>query len=183
MRRTGRPKSSRAVSRNERTLLATVLLVASAPAVGSVVLIAVSTRPSMLYQRFSHATGAPMPVDWSCLEGLGEDEHFANEHHEMLHASVRVPGYMLPLDENPDEHGALSRFLLVPDPGNWLHPPHLDPGEVVVVNMEGRGKTRFYEGKAVWVAGRLAREPLKTRRFLATLQMTATSVQLFADSK
>ena len=171
--------------RDERVLLTTVLLVASAPAVGSVVLIMVSTHPSMLYQRFSHTivADAPMPVDWTSLELLGEDEHFANEHHEMLDAPVRVPGYMLPSDENPDEHGVLSRFLLVPDPGNWLHPPHLDPGEVIVVNMEGRGKTRFYEGKAVWVAGRLAREPLKTRRFLATLQMTATSVQLFAESK
>jgi hypothetical protein len=172
-------------SRNDWKLLTIVLLVATAPVVGSVVLITVSTRPSMSYRTFSQATtnGAATPVDWSSLERLSESEAFANVHQEMLHAPVRVPGYMLPSDEKTDEHGALSRFLLVPDPGNWLHPPHFDPGEVVVVNMEGGGKTPFYDRKAVWVLGRLEREPLKTRRLQATLQMTATSVQLFEDAK
>jgi hypothetical protein len=171
--------------RNDWKLLTIVLLVATAPVVGPVVLITVSTRPSMLYQTFSQATadGRGKPVDWSCLEQLAENESFAHRHQEMLNALVEVPGYMLPFDERPDEHGALSRFLLVPDPGNWLHPPHLDTGDVVVVNMAGRGKTFFYERKAVRVSGRLAREPLKSSRLQATLQMTATSVQLFGDSK
>jgi hypothetical protein len=137
MKRTWRRKPG---SRNDWKLLTIVLLVATAPVVGSVVLITVSTRPSMLYRTFSQvANDAAMPVDWSSLERLGENEMFANGRQELLHAPVRVPGYMLPFDERPDEHGDLSQFLLVPDPGNWLHPPHLDPGEVVVVNME-RGK-------------------------------------------
>jgi hypothetical protein len=139
----------------------------------------------MLYRTFSQTivNGVASPVDWSSLERLGENEIFANGHQEMLHAPVRVPGYMLLFDERPDEHGDLSQFLLVPDPGNWLHPPHLDPGDVVVVNMEGKGKTPFYERKAVWVSGRLAQEALKTGRLHAMLQMTATSVQLFEEAK
>ncbi len=50
----------------------------------------------------------------------------------------------------------VTRFLLVPDPGNWLNPPHMYAGEVIDVRLKDGASTPLRERMAVTVCGRLS---------------------------
>jgi hypothetical protein len=136
----------------------------------SVVLAAVSIRPSF-YGRTFHsavdASGAAL-VDWRTLEQLSRPVR--------LPSAVRLAGYMLPFDERPDREGRVSRFLLVPDAGNWLHPPHLDAGSVVIVRMDRGAKTPLLDRRPVWVTGDIAPSLIRTAWLEGAYQLTASAV-------
>ena len=103
------------------------------------------------------APGTPQLLDWPTLDRLykgrltGEDEVRTR-----LSQDVRVPGYMIPYNEAP-EKGKVTRFLLVPDCGNWLHPPHrFDSSGVVVVLMNEGRQVPLIERSVLVVTGRLS---------------------------
>ena len=58
-------------------------------------------------------------------------------------------------------NGTVGRFLLVPDPGSWLHPPHLHSGEVIDIRLEGGNSVPLLEGKVVIVCGTMSVDPMK----------------------
>ena len=88
---------------------------------------------------------------------------------------------MIQFDEPLDRNRHLREFLLVPNPGNWLHPPHLDDGDVVVVKMRGAVRTPLLARKAVWAQGKLSLTPVKTDRVEARFQLDAWSVRELKD--
>ena len=96
---------------------------------------------------------------------------------------VRVPGYMITFEEIPDKNSEVTQFLLVPDPGNWLHPPHLDPGDVVFVRLEGGSKTRFLERRPAWAIGKLSLSPFRRGAIEAAYTMWASDVQELVYAK
>jgi hypothetical protein len=50
----------------------------------------------------------------------------------------------------------VAHFLLVPDPGDWLNPPHLHAGEAIDVRLKEGDTTLLVERTAVVVCGRLS---------------------------
>lgn len=80
---------------------------------------------------------------------------------------------MEPFDSGADR---VSRFLLVPDPGNWLHPPHLDRDMVVMVQMSAGQTAALYDRRPVWVRGRISLSPLRTDSIDALFRLNASAV-------
>lgn len=69
-------------------------------------------------------------------------------------ASVRLPGYLLPLEFDGT---AVSEFLLVPYVGACIHAPPPPPNQIVHVTLDGSySVSELYD--AVWVTGRMRAE-------------------------
>jgi hypothetical protein len=135
--------------RTQVKLLCTILL-AVTPAVAAVALIVASSRPDFFFTEFAGraASGATTIIDLPLLRSPSAMP-------PVLGSVVQLPGYMIPFGRTRyDEH--VDAFLLVPDPGNWLHPPHLDADEVVLVQMDNGKKVPLLERKAVWVRGTIS---------------------------
>jgi hypothetical protein len=149
-------------------------------------LIVASMRPDLGNRTFSQTANetAAITIDWPTINRLKEKHPVVERIHAALATSpVRIPGYMIAFEDAPDSHGDVTQFLLVPDPGNWLHPPHLDPGDVVFVRLEGGAKARFLTRKAVWVTGKLSMNPVKRGEVEAAYPMSASSVQELRDNQ
>jgi hypothetical protein len=157
-----------------------VLLIAAIPAVSSVLLISVSARPSFEERVFSpdECRGDVALVNWRTLIELDNPRaQLVQFPAELLAPAICVPGYMLQSAQAPDEGGNVTEFLLVPNPGNWLHPPHLAAGEVVLVRTEPSKPTPLRQRQAVWVRGRMAPALFRDQSLAAAYQMTAFSVE------
>jgi len=73
-------------------------------------------------------------------------------------ASVRIPGYLLPLDFNGDK---VTEFLLVPTVGACIHVPPPPPNQMVHVNYgEGFATAGLYQ--PVWVEGVIKTETMSS---------------------
>jgi hypothetical protein len=136
------------------------------PVLATVGVIQVSSRPSLAYRKFPASATV---VDWPALARIRDGAAAPS-------AVARIPGYMIQFDDPVDSAGRVARFLLVPDPGNWLHPPHLDDGEVVIVRMRDGARTPFLDGIPVWVEGQLTVSPVKTTDVQTVLQLEASSI-------
>ncbi|MDQ2946296.1 MAG: DUF3299 domain-containing protein [Acidobacteriota bacterium] len=90
---------------------------------------------------------------------------------------MRLPGYMISYDQLPDKEGKVARFLLVPDCGHWLHPPHrFDVSKVVVVLLREGLRTPFIERSVFVVTGRLSFERTNNDRAESGFVLQGTGV-------
>ena len=145
----------------------------------TIALVATSTQPSFGNRSFPQTTnqGNILVLDWPKLYTLAKYSLGVNpELRALSGASVRVPGYMLAFVEKPDRDGKVNEFLLVPDVGNWLHPPHLDPGEVVLVRTHSGANARLLDRRAIWVEGKLSPSPVNRGSVEGAFELTAQSV-------
>jgi hypothetical protein len=158
-----------------------VILVTTVPVLGTIALVIVSSRPSLAMRTFPRSCpGAnAIAVDWPTLDHLTQRGTTAAR--EIFISDVCLPGYMIQSDDPMDRTRSLREFLLVPNPGNWLHPPHLDDGDVVVVKMRGGLRTPLLARRAVWAQGKLSLAPVKTDRVEARFQLDASSVRELKD--
>lgn len=163
----------------EMRILSLILVIVALPTLGAVFAITVSSRPSLEKRMLveENPPGKPQLLDWPTLDRLykgrltGEDEVRTR-----LSQDVRVPGYMIPYNEAP-EKGKVTRFLLVPDCGNWLHPPHrFDSSGVVVVLMNEGRQVPLIERSVLVVTGRLSFEATKNDWAESGLVLRATDV-------
>jgi hypothetical protein len=180
------PRRIKLSRREEWKALAIIFLASTVPLVAAAALIVVSMWPDLGNMRFFHTAHETeiMAIDWPTLYRLNLKDPTVEHIRALLPtSSVRIPGYMITLGEIPDKNGKVSQFLLVPDPGNWLHPPHLDPGDVVLVSLEGGAKTRLLARRPVWAIGKLSLSPVKKGTIKAAYPMWASDVQEFADTK
>lgn len=99
----------------------------------------------------------------------------------LLGKSVRLPGYLLPLEMTGDR---ATEFLLVPTVGACIHVPPPPANQVVRVSYpEGFVTDGFYT--PIWITGELRNEPSVSELFLvdgsddvrATYQLRALSVE------
>lgn len=97
--------------------------------------------------------------------------------------SIRLPGYLLPLEMNGD---AATEFLLVPTVGACIHVPPPPANQIVHVSYpEGFEPEGLYT--PVWITGELRNDPTISSLFLvdgdsdvsATYKLRATSVEFY----
>ncbi len=132
-----------------------IVLAIAVLVLGTIAVVATSTHPNLAYKTFpqSEPSSGVITLDWPRLYQLQEMRR-KSEHvpQEFLVSTVRLPGYLLPVEEAVGS-GESAEFVLVPDPGNWLHPAHTDDG--VLVRVQRKTKTPLSRERAVWVQGRL----------------------------
>ena len=118
-------------------------------------------------------------LSWQMMRGL--DFHTGSMTPELqgvINGVARVPGYMVPLEDNLEE---VTEFLLVPYPGVCIHVPPPPPNQIVHVIMEGNKKTQVRLWmEAVWVEGTLRLAEATTPKpngALSFFQLTGTRIQ------
>ena len=191
MRRRLHLEKARSQRRGERTrdwkLLAMVLLGLSAPAIAAVIVIIASSRPDLFYAKFPAKTsdGIASIIDWETLDRLADMMERSKTYRapHIFDSQVQLAGYMLPFGTDRDGD-RVNTFLLVPDPGNLLHPPHLkDRGAVVVVRLEPGKSVRLTGKQQVWVRGRMSVQTFTEANVEAVFQMVATESSRSGESR
>jgi uncharacterized protein len=120
---------------------------------------------------------------WQTMQGLNfRTGEMTPELGQLINGEARVPGYMVPLEDNLFE---ATEFLLVPYPGACIHVPPPPPNQLVHVTMVG-GKTTQLKSlyDPVWVQG-LVRigEVQNAYGAVSYFQMTATQIEPYWEKK
>jgi hypothetical protein len=168
--RISRKARDRKWRRGERRALLLVFLVTAVPFTLALSLIAVSSRPDLYYVTPKSLDAGVKGVSWQALDTI------MSAPGAPLTAEVEVEGYMVVAEGYPAVDGRVARFLLVPDPGNWLHAPHLDPDEVIDVRLVDGRPTNLLSRQAVIVRGTLSFGSMESKA-AAACHLNATSVR------
>lgn len=89
--------------------------------------------------------------------------------------TVRMPGYMLPLDTGGD---GVREFILTPYVGACIHVPPPPPNQLILVTTEKPWPARaLFE--AIWVTGTIRVEPLSTNLAEIGYNLTADTIEAF----
>jgi hypothetical protein len=122
-------------------------------------------------------------LSWQMMQGLNfRTGEMTPELQGVINGVARVPGYMVPLEDNLEE---VTEFLLVPYPGACIHVPPPPPNQIVHVIMEGNKKAQVRLWmEAVWVEGTLKLAEATTRDgALSFFQLTGTLIQSYKEGK
>ena len=127
--------------------------------------------------------GAAPDLLWQTMQGLNfHTGEMTPELGNFINAEARVPGYMVPLEDNLF---AATEFLLVPYPGACIHVPPPPPNQLVHVTMDG-GKTAELKSlyEPVWVRGivRIG-EVQNSYGAVSYFQMTAIQIEPYREKK
>jgi uncharacterized protein len=95
-------------------------------------------------------------------------------------AVVRVPGFVIPLEDNDQ---SVSEFLLVPYPMACIHVPAPPPNLIVHVKMEKGKKIAFNFYDPVWMQGRLKIQRTQSIYTESSYFMTGLSVQPYKPER
>jgi len=90
--------------------------------------------------------------------------------------AVRLPGFVVPLDETP---AGLTSFLLVPYFGACIHTPPPPANQIVLVQAKTPVKSRTME--AVWVRGTLKIERAASSMGTSGYRLDATGVEPYRE--
>jgi len=157
--------------RGERKALLLIFLITACPVALTLSLIAVSSRPDLYYVTPKSLEPGVKAVSWQTLDKIMSAPGTPGT------AEVAVEGYMIGAEGFPAVNGRVARFLLVPDPGNWLHAPHLDSDEVIDVRLADGQATSLLPRRAVIVRGTLSFGSMETKPRGAACHLSATSVR------
>jgi hypothetical protein len=145
-----------------------------------VLLVGVLLSGSQHLAAAGQANSAP-DLLWQTMRGLNfRTGEMTPELGQLINGEARVPGYMVPLEDNLFE---ATEFLLVPYPGACIHVPPPPPNQLVHVTMDG-GKTAelrsLYE--PVWVQGivRIG-EVQNVYGAISFFQMTGTRIEPYQE--
>jgi len=122
-------------------------------------------------------------LSWQMMRGLNfRTGEMTPELQVVMNGVARVPGYMVPLEDNLEE---VTEFLLVPYPGACIHVPPPPPNQIVHVVMEGNKKAQVRLWmEAVWVEGTLRLAEATTHDgALSFFQLTGTLIQSYKEGK
>jgi hypothetical protein len=174
MRLFGRQKKKQ---RGEWKTFWLIALVTACPVVFTTVAIRLSQHPDVYWVSLTPSEGDAKFVGWRTVDDLASEPGVARtKRPDLFEEEVQVLGYMLQFPASPIQDGTVGRFLLVPDPGNWLQAPHLHSGEVIDVRL-GRGRSvPLLEGRVVIVRGRMSVDPMKLDPGEIVFHLLATSV-------
>ena len=137
-------------------------LITACPALFVTLIIFWSSHPDVYWATLVPREGDARFVPWRTLDDLtSEPVEPTSSHPDLFGPEVQVLGYMVPFPSSRDQGGVAARFLLVPDPGNWLHPPHFHAGEVIDVRLNGGKRVPLLEGRVVIVRGTMSFDPIK----------------------
>jgi uncharacterized protein len=91
--------------------------------------------------------------------------------------AVRIPGYVVPLEEGP---GGLTEFLLVPYFGACIHSPPPPANQIIHVLPHSAAKG-FRSMDPVWISGTLLREKTDSYMGAAGYRMQALRVEPYVE--
>jgi hypothetical protein len=117
-------------------------------------------------------------VDWKQLRELDIETGKMTDTLKSLDGKmVRVPGFMVPLEDNQRE---ITDFLLVPNPQACIHVPAPPANQIVLVRMAGGNKTKvFYE--PLWVIGYLRVTTVSHAYGKASYYMEAKGTEIYRE--
>jgi hypothetical protein len=102
--------------------------------VGTLLLAFIETRETAAATANQPVISVPR-LSWQMMRGLNyRTGELTPELQGVINGVARVPGYMIPLEDNLEE---VTEFLLVPYPGACIHVPPPPPNQIVHVIMEG----------------------------------------------
>ncbi len=92
-------------------------------------------------------------ADWRLLAGLDYESGSVSADLQAVDGKrVRVPGYMVPLD---DSATGVTEFILVPYYGACIHTPPPPPNQMVYVRMNGNRRVDVNLWDPIWIEGDL----------------------------
>ena len=113
-------------------------------------------------------------VDWQLLASLDyRTGEVSRELESVVGRGVKVPGYMVPLE---DWAGEVSEFLLVPYVGACVHTPPPPPNQLVYVRMENGQRVPVSVWNPVWIDGTLTVEKTTNRYGSVSFKMAGISI-------
>jgi hypothetical protein len=169
------------VERTEWKVFAWIALLAMCPVALTALLISLSSRPDLYDLMPGMAEKGATPIVWRTLDNLvSERGDPTTVRPDLFQGEVQVAGYMVEFGGIKGQDGSVNRFLLVPDPGNWLDPPHLHSGEVIDVTLNDGARTPLVERQAMIVRGMLSVGPMELKPGKAVFHLRATRVQILA---
>ncbi|MDE2676602.1 MAG: DUF3299 domain-containing protein [Gemmatimonadota bacterium] len=113
-------------------------------------------------------------VDWHLLASLNyRTGEMSSELESVVGRGVKVPGYMVPLE---DWAGEVSEFLLVPYVGACVHTPPPPPNQLVYVRMENNQRVPVSFWSPVWIHGALTVEETTNLYGPVSFKIAGTSV-------
>lgn len=92
--------------------------------------------------------------------------------------AVRLPGFVVPLDETPE---GLTSFLLVPYFGACIHTPPPPANQIVHVHAKAPVKSRTMD--AVWVRGTLKIERADSSMGVSGYRLDAVGVEPYVERR
>ena len=110
------------------------------------------------------------------LKRMREAWDTAPVHTAMVGQTVRLPGFVVPLEERPE---GLKEFLLVPYFGACIHSPPPPANQIVHVTVDR--PVRFRSMDTVWISGPLAADRVDSFMGVAGYRMKATAVTRYTE--
>jgi hypothetical protein len=116
-------------------------------------LIALDTRPDLSdgHPRAAGMDEAAIPLGWPSLRVSGMPDALPTNG-----AMVKMLGYMMDGYRFAARGSDVGMFVLMPSAGNFLHPAHREPEEMVEVWLK-TGTVFFQERELVWASGKFER--------------------------
>jgi hypothetical protein len=151
-----RGKGAKTGQREQRLVFAAIALFMTCAVLLPILLTVLSRRPDLYAVKPKPVRPGIVVVDWKSLGALVSGPvNPAITRPDWFGPEVEITGYMIPVASSQGWQKA-AHFLLVPDPGDWLNPPHLHAAEVIDVRLKDGETTRLVERTAVVVCGRLS---------------------------
>jgi hypothetical protein len=152
----GQGKESTTSQREQHLVFATIAVFTTCAVVAPVLLAMLSSRPDLYAVKPKPVRPGIAVVDWRSLGSLlAGAANPAAARPGWFGPEVQIAGYMIPVGP-AEAQRKVAHFLLVPDPGDWLNPPHLHAGEAIDVRLKEGDTTLLVERTAVVVCGRLS---------------------------
>jgi uncharacterized protein len=93
-------------------------------------------------------------------------------------ATVRLPGFIVPLEPVKNDAASLSAFLLVPYFGSCIHVPPPPPNQIVYVHTTRHtGIESIYD--AYWITGKLHLQTKTTRLGSTAYELSADKIEVY----
>jgi hypothetical protein len=151
-----RGKGAKTGRREQRLVFAAIALFMTCAVLLPILLAVLSSRPDLYAVKPKPVRPGIIVVDWKSLGALiAGPVNPAVARPDWFGPEVEIAGYMIPVAPSPARQN-VAHFLLVPDPGDWLNPPHLHAAEVIEVRLRDGETTRLVERTGVTVCGRLS---------------------------
>jgi hypothetical protein len=155
--RLARVRRRDALSRRASRVVAGVSALICLPVIAVVVLISRTSGPDL----FDLVPKVPASDGYALLAwyDLDRGSHSLKEGGISTGALLRALGYMMEGDQPVRDGQIVSRFVLLPDKGNAMHPAHRFGDEMIDVHLGPNDSIRFSGGSLVWVWGALRALP------------------------
>jgi hypothetical protein len=151
-----RGKGSKTSRSEQQLVFAAVALFMTCAVLLPILLALLSSGPDLYAVKPKPVRPGIAVVDWQGLGSLLSGAvNPAAARPDWFGPEVEIAGYMIPVGPAKARQ-TVARFLLVPDLGDWLSPPHLHAGEAIDVRLKDGETTRLVERTGVTVCGRLS---------------------------